>query len=402
VKTGIKRPIKLTTGGWIFILYTIGVGAGAINTGNNLLYLIFGVFLGLIMASGVLSDTDLWRIRGNLRLPETAEAKQNCHLSLTLTNLKKWFPAISVTAEVWGRLRDESLKLRVFFPFIGAGQEASRELIFVPPGRGYFEVEKIYVYTRFPFGLLWKRWTIAETVIPAKAGIQDSRNLSSIFTTWIPAFAGMTNWGAGPSAGMTGVGEGFFVYPALLPGFQVHFAAFSSRHEQDAPVEIWGDGTTAAGIRDYKPGDNPKKIHWKATAKRAGLETWDEQSWFLKEMERDGIKEVFLSWPGWEGIQKLNESDFENFIRFTASMVWKFKTGGHRVWLLIFPEYGKAAYSVTSVMEFLAIFEIGTPKEILSRFLEPIHEFRRDDLKGRAIDLLERFHSWKGEVTSRA
>ena len=58
----------------MFILYTIGVGAGAINTGNNLLYLAFGVFLGLIIASGALSDMSLWSLDADCVWPRSVDA----------------------------------------------------------------------------------------------------------------------------------------------------------------------------------------------------------------------------------------------------------------------------------------------------------------------------------------
>ena len=41
------------------ILITLGLGVAAINTGNNLLYLIFSVALSLIILSGVLSEMDI-------------------------------------------------------------------------------------------------------------------------------------------------------------------------------------------------------------------------------------------------------------------------------------------------------------------------------------------------------
>ena len=51
----LTRPIRFTRFGTFYILFTIGVGAAAINTGNNLLYLILGMLLGFIVISGFLS-----------------------------------------------------------------------------------------------------------------------------------------------------------------------------------------------------------------------------------------------------------------------------------------------------------------------------------------------------------
>ena len=43
---------------------TFLVGFGAINTGNNLLYLLLGMMLGLIIVSGVMSEAMLRRLWG--------------------------------------------------------------------------------------------------------------------------------------------------------------------------------------------------------------------------------------------------------------------------------------------------------------------------------------------------
>src|ERR1019366_5815306 len=58
----LTRPIRFTRFGTFYILFSIGVGAAAINTGNNLLYLILGILLGFIIISGFLSDSGLWGI----------------------------------------------------------------------------------------------------------------------------------------------------------------------------------------------------------------------------------------------------------------------------------------------------------------------------------------------------
>ena len=51
-----------TKEGLIFILLSFVVGFSAINTNNNLLYLIFGVMLSLVLVSGIISMINLSRI----------------------------------------------------------------------------------------------------------------------------------------------------------------------------------------------------------------------------------------------------------------------------------------------------------------------------------------------------
>ena len=50
------RKLKFTREGKFFVGITLGVGFAAINTGNNLLYLLLGMLLSLIVLSGVMSE----------------------------------------------------------------------------------------------------------------------------------------------------------------------------------------------------------------------------------------------------------------------------------------------------------------------------------------------------------
>src|SRR6185437_805019 len=56
----LTRPIRFTRFGLFYVLFALAVGAAAINTGNNLLYLVLGLLLGFIIVSGFLSDSCLW------------------------------------------------------------------------------------------------------------------------------------------------------------------------------------------------------------------------------------------------------------------------------------------------------------------------------------------------------
>ena len=50
------RTLKVTRMGRTYLVVTFGVGLGALNTGNNLLYLVLGLLLSVIILSGVLSE----------------------------------------------------------------------------------------------------------------------------------------------------------------------------------------------------------------------------------------------------------------------------------------------------------------------------------------------------------
>src|SRR3954453_11132750 len=57
------RRLGFTREGRIIVVLSVGVGFAAINTGNNLLYLLLGWLLSFIIASGILSETTLKSLR---------------------------------------------------------------------------------------------------------------------------------------------------------------------------------------------------------------------------------------------------------------------------------------------------------------------------------------------------
>ena len=61
--------MKVTPVGVRYLLLSLAVGLAAVNTGNNLLYLLFAMMLSLILVSGVLSERALRRLTATRTLP---------------------------------------------------------------------------------------------------------------------------------------------------------------------------------------------------------------------------------------------------------------------------------------------------------------------------------------------
>ena len=54
-----KDWLRVTREGWLFIIICLAIGLAAIRSGNNLLFLILGMMLGLLVVSGILSELSL-------------------------------------------------------------------------------------------------------------------------------------------------------------------------------------------------------------------------------------------------------------------------------------------------------------------------------------------------------
>jgi len=88
---------KLTKEGGVYLAATFVIVLAALNTGNNLLFLVLASLLAGILVSGVVSRVVLTGIELELELPDHVFARQPVLASLTLENLKLTLPSFSLT-----------------------------------------------------------------------------------------------------------------------------------------------------------------------------------------------------------------------------------------------------------------------------------------------------------------
>lgn len=162
------RSLKVTRVGRIYLVMTLGIGLGALNTGNNLLYLVLGFLLSIIVLSGVLSERAIRDVRVRRLVPEGVFAREPFALRYEVTRTRgrafalklseapgaiegwAWVPTVGeerpqvvradVTATRRGPLRLSTLRLSTFFPF-GLFEKsrtfALEDLLVVWPARGF-------------------------------------------------------------------------------------------------------------------------------------------------------------------------------------------------------------------------------------------------------------------------
>lgn len=220
----LPRTIRPTREGWWFIGACFAVGLAATNTGNNLLYLILAMMLSFMAVSGVLSEQTMRHLRLERERPRRLFAGVPASFGVRLTNRKR-------------RLSSFALHLTETDP--GGGRTASHFVLKVPPqgretwrytltfpGRGRHCLPGIRTLTRFPFGLFAK---ISRPIFP----------------------------------------DPVLVYPALrslTPG-EVPAVLESGWREKDRR----GQGAGLRNLRPYRPGDDPRLLHWKTSAKAGDL-----------------------------------------------------------------------------------------------------------------------------------
>jgi uncharacterized protein (DUF58 family) len=222
---GLLRPprtLRITRTGRTYLVLTLGVGLGALNTGNNLLYLVLGLLLSLIIVSGVLSERTLRGLRVKRLGTEAAFAGDPFAYRWSLEREGGSSFALSISEA------DVELEGHATVPVLESGQAQVARADLVAPRRGCYRLKAIRVTTTFPLGLF------------AKSRVYDRDDLLLVFprrrTPTKPA--GSTQSTQPGDAGLAGHGEGT------------------------------GD---IYGLVEQREGDDARRIHWLKSASLGAL-----------------------------------------------------------------------------------------------------------------------------------
>ena len=220
------RRIRFTTGGALFSAGSLAIGSAAVNTGNNLLFLLLGAMLGFIALSGWLSERILLHLEIRRHTPRGVTVEKPIRITYYVTNRKRLFPTLAVY------LFEEGLPEPAFISRVGAGESVvvGSENTFVQ--RGVYPLETLTLSTSFPFGLFTK-----ERDVP----------LPGELVVW-------------PRSDRR-------VRPSAPPG------ARGRPQFSDSSVGTPGARGEYRGLREYRVGDDPRDIHWRTTAKIGRLVT---------------------------------------------------------------------------------------------------------------------------------
>jgi len=293
------RTLRPTRAGWTFFALTFGVGFAALNTGNNLLYLVLSFMLSFLVLSGVFSESALRGVTIRRRLPREIFAGQPAPVALEVRNEQSRVPAFALVVEdldAGGRSVGRVFALRV--PPSGA---ELRTYALTAEQRGCHLLRGFRVSTRYPFGLFSKAMLLERA-------------------------------------------DEILVYPQVDPE-TVHLQPNSDVHEGDTPRHALGAGHEVAGLREYATGDSHRRIHWRASLRRGELLVRDTES------ERNARVDVRLARAS---------QDFERSVRRAASEVVAFLDAGMRVGLRDGPqeiEAGSGRRHRASLLSYLATVE---------------------------------------------
>jgi uncharacterized protein (DUF58 family) len=150
------RTLKFTSAGRVYVIVAVGVGLGALNTGNNLLYLLLGLLLSLIILSGVLSERTLRDVKVRRVLPDACHAGEPFALRYQVERNKGTGFALTFAED------GAALKSAAGVPYVEEGEPQLARANCVADKRGPLRLSGIRVATRWPFGLFIKARVIPQ------------------------------------------------------------------------------------------------------------------------------------------------------------------------------------------------------------------------------------------------
>lgn len=299
----------VTRAGIVYILITVIIGVAAINTGNNLLYVVVASLISAIAVSGIASALVLRNLELDVRLPEHVFAGRPILTRLLLRNQSTWLPSFSIRVvptkrkvikrwhweaytlgwprnrapeDQWFRVPDRRLRRvtlelekpiltkSVYFPFLAPQQELRADLELTFPMRGRYRERDFGLATRFPFAFLLKTRKVA-------------------------------------------LAREVIVYPSIEPPQEFFQVLPMVTGEFESFVR--GRGYDLYRIREYLPEDSARHVDWKASAHTGALKVRE----FSREDERK-LRIVFDNpLPG-----TLSDDLYEHLVNLAASLGWHF------------------------------------------------------------------------------
>jgi uncharacterized protein (DUF58 family) len=226
---GQRMEFRITFEGWIYLLAIVLVSLTALNTGNNLLFLILASLIAIVLMSGILSSVTLSGVAMRLELPEHIFAGQAVRALVELENEKLTVPSFSLRVEaatVKGAPPAAILTTPVYFPYLPKQDRVQQIVPMMFPRRGVYRQEAFRITTRFPFGFLQKSRRL------------DLSTEALVYPSVEPS----------PE------------YMEILPGIEGALESLSKGHGQDLYA-----------LREYVPTDSARHVHWKASARSGSL-----------------------------------------------------------------------------------------------------------------------------------
>lgn len=223
-----RQRIDISITGTIYGGLVLFMCVAAVNTQASLLFGIFGVMVGVLMVSFLISTIVLQRITVRRMLPDQAIVAQPAVIHYVIKNRKRIWPSLSVTIselDAQGFVRQP----HAYLLHVANQQAATISCEVIPKRRGLHLFNRYQISTSFPFGFI-KRAT--ERALP----------------------------------------DTLLIFPAITPVDRHLLAQIRSDESLGHNVrQRVGGQDEFYGLKPYRQGESPRFIHWKRSARTGNL-----------------------------------------------------------------------------------------------------------------------------------
>ena len=220
----------ITLAGLTFIAISIIVLIAAINSASNILYILFGLMVGAFLAAALFARLSLRRLTLSRALPDHLIAGEPAEIEYRIENPKRLWPAFAVRLEEMNlSMPGRGTPAAAYFLHVPPRSTATAFARIIAPRRGLLPLSAIRLRSSFPLGLLvrFRRLTLpGQLLIYPRVGTLHRRI-------------------------------------ALAYRDAVESGTMTSQRR--------GGNDEFYGLREYRPGDNIRAIHWRSTARTRQL-----------------------------------------------------------------------------------------------------------------------------------
>ena len=212
----------------IYSCLMVFMGIAAINTQASLLFGVFGLMIGVLLVSGLISWMLLKRLDVRRLLPDQAIVGQPVVIHYAIKNRKRIWPTLSMTIselDAQGFVRQP----HAYLLHVANQQSATVSCEVIPKRRGPHAFDRYQLSTSFPFGFIKRA---AERALP----------------------------------------DTLLIFPAIAQVDRQLLSRFKSAESigQNVRPKVGGQDEFY-GLKPYREGESPRMIHWKRSARTGVL-----------------------------------------------------------------------------------------------------------------------------------
>jgi uncharacterized protein (DUF58 family) len=311
----------------IYLAMMMFLGLAAVNTQANLLFGVFGLLIGVMFISVVVCRLVLVGVRVSRVFPEQAAVGEKTTVQYQFHNAKHFWPSLSMTLAELEGVQAFSRQPHAYVLHVAPGKTSVVNVEVTPTRRGLYRLGRYQLGTSFPFGFI-------------KRAILRRKDETILIY---------------PPLGN--------VSPRLLDLCRAAERSGANRKPRS------GGSDEYYGVKEFRPGENPRWIHWRRSARTGQL--------VAKHMAQISpprlliLLDTYLAHRTPEGMAAVERS-----IAQAASLASRALEGGMSVglcawsdgWTVFRPQRGKQhAREILAIMAGLPDNQSGTPQQLLDQ-----------------------------------